>query len=71
MTITANATGEVGGLREQRRALGLSQEKVAQLADCSVSTVRLYENGLNATGPALGRIVHVLLDAKKAQEGAR
>jgi transcriptional regulator with XRE-family HTH domain len=43
--MTANATAPVGGLRAERRAAGLSQERLAQLAGCSVSMVRLLESG--------------------------
>lgn len=44
---------QVGGafehLRERRLAVGLSQEKLARLADCSLATVRLAEGGYRGT----------------------
>ena len=32
-------------IRERRQALGLSQQKLAQLADCSLASVSLLERG--------------------------
>lgn len=34
------------GLRERRLALGLTQQRLAQLADCSLSSVELLDRGL-------------------------
>lgn len=53
------ATGE--NLRAQRRAAGFSQERVAHLAGCSSSMVRLLERGYEpATSEVLDRIAAVL-----------
>jgi len=37
---------EVARLRERRLALGLTQQRLAQLADCSLSSVELLDRGL-------------------------
>jgi predicted transcriptional regulator len=34
------------GLRERRLALGLTQQRLAQLAECSLSSVELLDRGL-------------------------
>lgn len=43
--MSVDATAVVGGLREQRRAAGLSQQVLAEKAGCSVSYVRVLEQG--------------------------
>ena len=56
-----NASGGLGGIRERRLAAGLSQERLARDADCSLAYVRLLEHGYRPdTGEVLGRIAHVL-----------
>lgn len=48
-------------LREQRLAAGLSQQRVAELAECSVQMVRVLESGMRPTTSAvLSRIEAVL-----------
>ena len=49
-------------LKARRVATGTSQERLAQLAGCSLSTVRMYENGLipSKGSPALARITETL-----------
>ncbi|WP_372517942.1 helix-turn-helix domain-containing protein [Solirubrobacter phytolaccae] len=55
--MSANDTS-TSGVREQRRAAGLSQQQLATRAGCSVSMVRLVESGYRPEGPSavLGRI---------------
>ena len=43
--MSVNATERRGGLGAVRRAGGLSQQRVAELAGCSVGYVRLLESG--------------------------
>jgi transcriptional regulator with XRE-family HTH domain len=43
---TTGKTTYLGSVRARRLAAGLSQERLARLADCSLSTVRLAERGL-------------------------
>lgn len=48
-------------MRRERRARGLSQERLAQLAGCSTSMVRLLEAGYEPrSSGVLDRIAHVL-----------
>lgn len=48
-------------LRLRRDAAGLSQQKLAQLADCSIQMVRLLEQGLRpAQSDVLLRVEQVL-----------
>ncbi len=66
---TGNGTAGVGGLRERRRALGLPQEDVARLADCSVDYVRLLERGFEPRySDVLPRIAAALRTASERQE---
>ena len=43
--MNANGNEQGGRLRRRRLSAGLSQERVARLADCSTSSVRLLEAG--------------------------
>lgn len=56
----ANATDPVGAIRDQRRAAGMSQQRLAELAHCSVSYVRLLERGF---APASSDVLPRVLDA--------
>jgi predicted transcriptional regulator len=38
-----------GGLRERRRAAGLTQQQLAYLADCSLTHLQLLERGYTPT----------------------
>ena len=60
--VSANDTGQGDGVRDLRRAAGLSQQQLAGLADCSVSMVRLVESGYRPDGRSavLERIVGAL-----------
>jgi DNA-binding transcriptional regulator YiaG len=43
--MSVNGSAESRRIREMRRTAGLSQQRIAELADCSVSMVRLLESG--------------------------
>jgi predicted transcriptional regulator len=43
--MTANASEAPEDLSARRRRLGLSQQQLATAAECSLSTVRLFESG--------------------------
>jgi transcriptional regulator with XRE-family HTH domain len=60
------AVGQAAEVRGRRRTAGLSQERLARLADCSTSTVRLVEGGWRASEEMLKR----LADALDRVEGA-
>jgi predicted transcriptional regulator len=56
-------TGSADGLREHRRRRGITQQRLAELAGCSLSMVRILEAGAKPRKSAvLGRIVSVLND---------
>jgi len=42
---------------ERRRALGISQEKLARVADCSLNTVRVLEHRLRPLSAAEKRVI--------------
>lgn len=50
----------VSKIRTRRQALGLSQERVAREADCSLSTVRIAEHGYAVSDEMLGRLAKAL-----------
>ena len=63
--VNVNATAPSGVLlRAARKAAGLSQQRVAELAGCSVSYVRVLEAGYRPENDSdvLGRINTVLLN---------
>ena len=71
MTISANATAPSGDLlKTARKAAGLSQQRVAELAGCSVSYVRVLEAGYRPENDSdvLSRITGVLNDESPAGE---
>ena len=53
-------------LKQKREAANLTQEQLAQKADCSLASVRMLENGYQPKGPSevRERIVKVLGGAK-------
>jgi transcriptional regulator with XRE-family HTH domain len=62
-TVNANDTAPTGqSLRERRRAAGLSQQGLAELAHCSMDMVRRLEAGYRPTrrSAVLPRILRVL-----------
>lgn len=59
--MSTNGNEGPGGIRERRRAVGLSQEALAREADCSLAYVRLLERGYRPhTGTVLPRIASAL-----------
>lgn len=60
--MNANATQDRGRLRAARKAAGLSQQRVAELAGCSVGYVRVLEAGYtpDAGSKVFRRILNVL-----------
>jgi transcriptional regulator with XRE-family HTH domain len=69
--ISANATDRSGDLlRAARKAAGLSQQRLAEQAGCSVSYVRVLESGYRpeAKSDVLVRIAGVLNDENPAGE---
>ncbi len=55
------------GVREQRLARGLSQQRVAELAGCSLNMVRLLEAGYQPTSSRVApRIAEVLARSQVA-----
>jgi len=69
-----NGKAEVGGgidLRTLRNAAGLSQQRVAERADCSLAAVALYERGYRpSTSTVLPRILAVLNEEGAASANA-
>jgi transcriptional regulator with XRE-family HTH domain len=58
---SVNATDRRGGLHERRKAAGLSQQRLAELAGCSLTFVRVLEAGYApVTSNVLPRIEAVL-----------
>lgn len=53
-------------LKERRLAIGLSQQRLAELVGCSIATVRLVENGWQASDEMLARITAALEGEEKA-----
>jgi transcriptional regulator with XRE-family HTH domain len=69
--MNANATPMDGGrLKTLRQTAGLSQQRVAELAKCSVGYVRLLEAGYRPTvnTEVVGRITAVLLAPPPREE---
>jgi transcriptional regulator with XRE-family HTH domain len=70
--ISANGSGTEGTdgprlIRAQRRAAGLSQQRLAELAECSVAMVRVLEGGYKpAESRVLGRIADVFNEKRPA-----
>jgi predicted transcriptional regulator len=59
--MSANATSQV---RQRRCAAGLTQQRLAQLADCSISYVRLLERGYEPNDSTVApRIMRALNDS--------
>jgi transcriptional regulator with XRE-family HTH domain len=68
--MSAKAIPETDGIRQYRLAAGISQQKLAQLAGCSLSMVRLVESGYRpSTSDVLDRIATVLEDDDPATTG--
>lgn len=68
LTATVNGKPALGQLRDLRRRAGLSQERLAHRADCSLSMVKLLERGyVPERSDVLDRIAAVL---SSTNEGA-
>lgn len=62
------APGQVGSLRAARRAAGLTQQTLAERAGCSISYVRLIEQGFAPTSSdVLPRIADALTKENEAR----
>ncbi|MBN1608661.1 MAG: helix-turn-helix domain-containing protein [Polyangiaceae bacterium] len=60
-----------GGIRKARQRAGLSQQRLAELAGCSVSMVALLDGGYEpAQSNVLTRVLEVLNDDDPAGNGA-
>lgn len=67
-TLTAGAEVTV---RDRRRVRGISQQRLAELASCSLSMVRILESGYEpGASPVLDRINAVLNDETQAGQPA-
>ena len=66
--MSANAIAQSGRLKRARQRAGLSQQRVAELARCSVSYVRLIESGYRPEpgSDVANRIAAVLRESKPA-----
>lgn len=68
--MSINATAGTSAIRDRRRARGISQQRLAELADCSLSMVRVLEAGYEPeTSRVLERISAVLHDEAPAGNG--
>lgn len=66
---SAKAIPEGDGLRQLRRAAGLSQQELAERAHCSIAIVRLLEGGYQPKhSDVLPRLV-AILESKSASGG--
>lgn len=70
--MTSNHKRGSGALRARREAAGLSQQRLAELAGCSIATIGLYEGGYSpARSTVLERVLAVLDDERPvSQPGA-
>jgi transcriptional regulator with XRE-family HTH domain len=65
----AKGTEQPGGLREQRRVTGLSQQKLAERAGCSIGMIRLLEAGYRPRwSDVLERITAALAESGREDE---
>jgi transcriptional regulator with XRE-family HTH domain len=62
MALTLRPAGDE--IRERRTNAGLSQQRLAELAACSISTVRLVENGWQPSDVMLDRLLIALNDER-------
>lgn len=69
LTLRPEAADAGAALRDRRVELGLSQQGLAELARCSIGTVRIYEAGHRMT-PSMLRRLHRALDSAKRKTPA-
>jgi len=55
-----------GDLRERRLAVGLTQQQLANLADCSLTHLQLLERGYSPTHSQVRARVHTVLHEHEA-----
>jgi transcriptional regulator with XRE-family HTH domain len=56
-----NASANLGGdVRDRRLAAGITQERLAQFANCSTSSVRLIERGWRPSSDLAARVDRAL-----------
>jgi len=70
-TDTEDGNSRIHALRIARRAIGMSQEGLARRADCSLSTIRLVENGWRPSAAMAERILEALAAAQGEKEAGR
>ncbi len=69
--VTAGDGRAASSIRDRRRARGITQQRLAELAGCSLSMVRVLESGLQpAVSPTLARVDAVLgaVDQERGRE---
>jgi len=73
-TIATDSEAGSGGLEElraARQAVGISQERLARRVDCSLSTIRLVENGWRPSPAMAERIREALAVAQSEKDAVR
>jgi len=73
-TIATDSEAGSGGLEElraARQAVGISQERLARRVDCSLSTIRLVENGWRPSAAMAERILEALAVVRREEEASR
>lgn len=69
---STKASPSIGGYRERRLAVGLSQQELAHQAGCSIAYIRVIERGYTpaklATSPVFGRVEEALRLAEASDE---
>ncbi len=58
-----------GGLRARREAAGLSQQRLAELAGCSIAAIGLYEGGYSPSRSTVLERVLAVLDEERPAGG--
>lgn len=70
MALKVTAAQDVD-LRQRRVQAGLSQQRVAELADCSIASIRLFEQGYSPKhSEVLERLRKVLDDERRSAPSA-
>ncbi len=66
MALTLDREADAKALRTLRKEAGISQQRLAELARCSIATVRLYEGGYRPNPEMVAKLVAVLKDDEGA-----